>query len=54
MRRRHMPSPERDRVTLCGHKTTIQEFQRIRDAKPDEVNCRRCLKLYEKRKKDTE
>ncbi len=49
-----MSSPGRDRVTLCGHKTTIQEFQRIRDAKPDEVNCRRCLKLYEKRKKDTE
>ena len=49
-----MASPERDRVTLCGHKTTVQEFQRIKLAKPHEVNCRRCLKLYESRKKETE
>ena len=45
MRRKHMPSPEKDRVTLCGHKTTIQEFQRIKLAKLDEINCKRCLKL---------
>ena len=49
MRRRHMASPERERVTLCGHRTTIQEFQRIRDARPHEVNCKRCLKLYERK-----
>tara|TARA_B100000959_G_scaffold179391_1_gene187630 strand:+ start:157 stop:321 length:165 start_codon:yes stop_codon:yes gene_type:complete len=48
MRRRHMPSPERDRVTLCGHKTTIQEFQRIKLAKLDKINCKRCLKLGQK------
>ena len=54
MRRRHMASPERERVTLCGHRTTIQEFQRIRDAKPHEVNCKRCLKLYEKKAEVTE
>ena len=41
-------------VTLCGHKTTAQEFQRIKLAKPEEINCQRCLKLYESRKKETE
>tara|TARA_X000001036_G_C20390560_1_gene688501 strand:- start:89 stop:238 length:150 start_codon:yes stop_codon:yes gene_type:complete len=49
-----MASPGKDRVTLCGHKTTLQEFQRIKLAKPEEINCRRCLKLYEARKKETE
>ena len=49
-----MASPDKDQVTLCGHKTTIQEFQRIKLAKPSEINCKRCLKLYEERKKETE
>ena len=41
-----MASPGIDQVTLCGHKTTIQEFQRIKLAKLDEINCKRCLKLH--------
>jgi len=49
-----MASPIKDRVTLCGHKTTMQEFQRIKLARPEEINCKRCLKLYESRKKETE
>ncbi len=49
-----MASPGKDRVTLCGHKTTQQEFQRIKLAKPHEINCIRCLKLYESRKNETE
>jgi len=47
-----MASPNQERVTLCGHKTTIQEFQRIELAKPEEINCRRCLKLYEKKNQE--
>ena len=46
MRRRHMPSPERNQITLCGHHTTIQEFKRIKVARINEINCKRCLKLH--------
>tara|TARA_B100001250_G_scaffold95131_1_gene79462 strand:+ start:260 stop:430 length:171 start_codon:yes stop_codon:yes gene_type:complete len=49
-----MASPDKERVTLCGHKTTVQEFKRIRNAKPHEINCKRCLKLYERKIEVTE
>ncbi len=49
-----MASLTKNRVTLCGHKTTVQEFQRIKLARPEEINCKRCLKLYESRKEEKE
>jgi len=52
MRRRHLASLEQEQATLCGHKTTVQEFQRIKLAKPEEINCRRCLKLYERKNQE--
>ncbi len=47
-----MAHPSEDCVTFCGHKTTAQEFQSIKLARPEEINCKRCLKLYESRKEE--
>jgi len=43
MRKRHLPSIDLEFVTMCGHRTTEQEFLMIRSTKESSVTCKRCL-----------
>tara|TARA_B100000902_G_scaffold146263_1_gene143395 strand:+ start:3063 stop:3254 length:192 start_codon:yes stop_codon:yes gene_type:complete len=46
MKKRHYPGS--DKVTLCGHETTRQEYDAM--LKNLDVNCNRCLLLQQKSK----
>jgi hypothetical protein len=46
MRRRHMVSFTQDKLTLCGHSATDQEFRRMKMFADKDVTCKRCLNLY--------
>ncbi|MDC0243382.1 hypothetical protein OAK07_01700 [Marine Group III euryarchaeote] len=46
MRKRHLPSADLEFVTMCGHRTTEQEFSMIKMTKETDVTCKRCLRLY--------
>jgi len=46
MRKRHLPSIDLESVTMCGHRTTEQEFLMIKKTKHSDITCRRCLRLY--------
>ena len=46
MRRRHMVSFTQDKLTLCGHSATEQEFRRMKMFADKDVTCKRCLNLY--------
>jgi len=47
MRRRHMVSFTQDKLTLCGHSATEQEFRRMKMFPDRDITCKRCLKLYQ-------
>ena len=47
MRRRHMVSFTQDKLTLCGHSATDQEFRRMKMFADKDVTCKRCLNLYQ-------
>ena len=47
MRRRHMVSFTQDKLTLCGHSATEQEFRRMKMFADKDVTCKRCLNLYQ-------
>jgi hypothetical protein len=42
MRKKHVAS-EVHNMTLCGHETTYQEFQKMKQLNSRYVNCKRCL-----------
>ena len=46
MRRRHMASYDTEGITLCGHSATVQEFRRMKNIKPEDVTCQRCLSIH--------
>ena len=48
MRRRHIASYITERMTLCGHSATIQEFKRMKTIKVENVTCKRCLSILKK------
>ena len=48
MRRRHIASYTAERMTLCGHSATIQEFKRMKTIKVEDVTCKRCLNILKR------
>ena len=48
MRRRHIASYTAERMTLCGHSATIQEFKRMKSIKIEDVTCKRCLSILKR------
>ena len=42
-----MVSFTQDKLTLCGHRATEQEFRRMKMFADKDVTCKRCLKLYQ-------
>ena len=48
MRRRHIASHTEEKMTLCGHSATIQEFKRMKSIKIEEVTCKRCLNILKR------
>ena len=42
-----MVSFTQDRLTLCGHAATEQEFRRMKMFPDRDITCKRCLKLYQ-------
>ena len=47
MRRRHMVSFTQDKLTLCGHSATDQEFRRMKMFADKDVTCKRCMNLHQ-------
>ena len=41
-----MVSFTQDKLTLCGHSATEQEFRRMKMFADRDVTCKRCLNLY--------
>jgi hypothetical protein len=41
-----MVSFKQDKLTLCGHSATEQEFRRMKMFADKDVTCKRCLNLY--------
>ena len=54
MRRRHMVSFKEQKLTLCGHSATEQEFRRMKMFADKDVTCKRCLNLYQAHLEKTE
>mgnify|MGYP001357183878 FL=1 len=48
MRRRHIASYTGEKMTLCGHSATIQEFKRMKTIKVEDVTCKRCLNILKR------
>jgi len=48
MRKRHAAS-QLFKMTLCGHETTFQEFQKMKQLDLKHVNCKRCLQALQLR-----
>ena len=48
MRKKHVAS-EVHNMTLCGHETTYQEFQKMKQLDARYVNCKRCLQALQLR-----
>ena len=48
MRRRHIASHTGEKMTLCGHSATIQEFKRMKTIKVEDVTCKRCLNILKR------
>ena len=48
MRKRHAAS-ELFKMTLCGHETTYQEFQKMKQLDRKHINCKRCLQALQLR-----
>ena len=48
MRKRHAAS-QLFKMTLCGHETTFQEFQKMKELNLKHVNCKRCLQALQLR-----
>jgi len=44
VRKKHAPAEE-ERRTLCGHETTVQEYQKMRGRKATKINCKHCLQV---------
>ena len=44
MRKRHIAS-EVHHMTMCGHETTYQEFEKMKERGLKHVNCKKCLEL---------
>ena len=42
-----MVSFTQDKLTLCGHSATEQEFRRMKMFADRDVTCKRCLNLYQ-------
>ena len=48
MRRRHIASYTAEKMTLCGHSATVQEFKRMKSIKIEDVTCKRCLSILKR------
>ena len=44
MRKRHVAS-EVHHMTMCGHETTYQEYEKMKKRDLKHVNCKKCLEL---------
>ena len=44
MRKKHAPSMVHH-MTMCGHETTYQEFEKMKTMNPKYINCKKCLEL---------
>jgi len=44
VRKRHIAS-EVHHMTMCGHETTYQEFEKMKMRGLKHVNCKKCLEL---------
>ena len=44
MRKKHAPSMVHH-MTMCGHETTYQEFEKMKKMNPKYINCKKCLEL---------
>jgi len=42
VRKKHAPA-EQERMTLCGHETTFQEYRKMRGRKATKTDCKHCL-----------
>jgi len=42
MRKKHAAS-EAYKRTVCGHETTVQEYEKMRGRKATKINCKHCL-----------